>query len=138
MELSVAPTTVSAWIAVMAGAGGVALGMFAKASKTMLDARKNIGEVDLIRRLEARLIVSEQERKSAIDDAREAWKTRTSDAQSIARLMERELALQAQVTRIQDEFDSFKRFIYKRYPEAQEFFPSGFMPMERRTSSDGD
>lgn len=109
---------VSAWVAMLAGIGGIALGLFVKTAKAQLEAKKAEAEGGLIERLL-------KERDEALTDAREAWKTRLADAQAISRAIEREIAMRDKFDHLQGEFDAFKRLIVRRYPEMADFFPSG-------------
>ncbi len=113
------PTTgeVSAWGAMGAAALTFALGLFVRTTKARLEAQRSAAEGELIQRLL-------KERDDALVDSREAWKTRTADAQAIARAAEREIAMRDKFDHLQAEFDAFKRLIVRRYPEMADFFPS--------------
>lgn len=116
--MDIAPAEVSTWFAGLLTAAGVALGMFVKASKAMLDAKKHGAEGDFIERLQKRA-------EQAEADAREAWATRLADTQALARSLEREIALRADITRLQQELVDVRRLIVRHFPDAADFFPSG-------------
>lgn len=110
-------TEVTTWLGVIGTAVVAALAMWVRASKANATVKKQNVEGDLYERLV-------KERDDAMRDAREAWATRTHDAEQIARLIAREEALRNDMVRLRDEFSAWKRMILRRFPEAADFMPS--------------
>lgn len=67
-----------------------------------------------------------KERDDALADAREAWRVRQVDVESIARLTSQNLYQQQEIERLRDEFSSFKRLIVRLYPTTRAFLESEF------------
>jgi len=84
-----------------------------------------------------------KERDSALADAREAWRVRQVDVESIARLTSQNLYQQGEIERLRDEFRAFKRLIVRLYPASRAFLeseyplPTDLAPLpERRVTPD--
>ena len=74
------------------------------------------------------LLLLLKERDQALASAREAWRQREEDAQSIARLSSQTAFQQAEIDRLHAEFDHFKRTIVRLYPTTRQFLESDFQP----------
>lgn len=66
-----------------------------------------------------------KERDEALASAREAWRVRQVDAESIARLTSQNIYQQQEIERLKLEFASFKRLIARLYPTTRSFLESG-------------
>lgn len=69
-----------------------------------------------------------KERDEALASAREAWRVRQVDAESIARLTSQNLYQQQEIERLKVEFSAFKRLIARLYPSTRSFLESDFSP----------
>ena len=67
-----------------------------------------------------------RERDEAIASAREAWRVRQADAESIARLASQNTFQQQEIERLKGEFAAFKRLIARLYPNTRSFLESDF------------
>ena len=67
-----------------------------------------------------------KERDEALASAREAWRVRQVDAESIARLTSQNLYQQQEIERLKSEFAAFKRLMVRLYPTTRSFFDSDF------------
>jgi len=67
-----------------------------------------------------------KERDDALASAREAWRVRQVDAESIARLTSQNIYQQQEIERLKQEFASFKRLIARLYPSTRAFLESDF------------
>jgi molecular chaperone GrpE (heat shock protein) len=74
------------------------------------------------------LVLLLKERDQAFASAREAWRQREEDAQSIARLTSQTAFQQAEIDRLHAEFQRFKRMIARLYPTTRPFLESDFSP----------
>ena len=74
------------------------------------------------------LLLLLKERDQALATAREAWRQREADAQSIAQLASQNAFQQAEIDRLHDEFKQFKRTIARMYPTTRPFLESDFQP----------
>lgn len=66
------------------------------------------------------------ERDEALASAREAWRVRQVDAESIARLTSQNAYQQSEIERLKTEFSSFKRLVARLYPATRVFLESEF------------
>ena len=121
------PTTadISAWVSAVVAAVLVGLGLWVKASKANADVKRNTADGDTYSHLTQALEAAIRERDAALADARSAWGRRTEDAAKIAHLEAREVQLTGDLTRLREEFESFRRLIVRRFPESADFMPSG-------------
>jgi len=70
-----------------------------------------------------------KERDEAVGMAREAWRDRQVDVESIARLQSQNAYQQAEIERLKSEFGSLKRLIARLYPETRVFLESDFQQL---------
>jgi hypothetical protein len=105
------------WLSVIATAAAAGLAARLRVSKVETAVIKQKAEGDLYEQLT-------NERDKALEDAREAWSTRTADAQAIARMTEREIALREEIARLRDDFERFTRLMVRHFPGAADFLPS--------------
>lgn len=68
-----------------------------------------------------------KERDKALADAREAWRVRQIDAEAIARLTSQNVYQQEEITRLMEEFATFKRRIGRLYPPSRRFLDSDYV-----------
>jgi hypothetical protein len=112
--------TVGAW-----GAGIVALATSAavlarRLSKDRTEITKDAAEASFVSQLL-------KERDAAIASAREAWKERYQDSNTIARLKAENEYQARELARLSDDFAAFKRLLGRMYPETRPFVESGFI-----------
>lgn len=67
-----------------------------------------------------------KERDEALANAREAWRVRQVDAESIARLTSQNIYQQQEIERLKQEFASFRRLIARLFPATRAFLESDF------------
>lgn len=112
---------VAGWTAaVLTAVGGVAL-MRRRLSRDRTEITKDRVESEFVELLL-------KERDQALATAREAWRQREVDAQSIARLTSQNTFQQAEIDRLLAEFERFKRVVVRLYPPTRTFLESDFQP----------
>jgi len=110
------------WTAVVTAAvstvGGVAL-LRRRLSRDRTEMTKDRAESAFITQLL-------KERDAAVTLARDAWRDRQTDVESIARLQAQNAYQQSEIERLKAEFGSLKRLIARLYPETRVFLESDF------------
>jgi hypothetical protein len=104
--------------AVIGAAGGAAV-LRRKLSRDRTEMTKDRVESQFVQLLL-------QERDEALESAREAWRVRQVDAESIARLTSQNLYQQQEIERLKAEFAGFKRLVARMYPATRQFLESDF------------
>jgi hypothetical protein len=104
--------------AVIGAAGGAAL-LRRRLSKDHTEMTKDRVESEFV-------VLLLRERDDALESAREAWRVRQVDAESIARLTSQNAYQQQEIERLKAEFAAFKRLIARMYPATRVFLESDF------------
>lgn len=114
--------TIAGWTAAATAAVGAAGGA------ALLRRRLSRDRTEMTKdRVESEFVVLLlKERDEAIDNAREAWRVRQVDAESIARLTSQNNYQQGEIERLKTEFATFKRLVARLYPTTRPFLESGF------------
>ena len=114
--------TIAAWTAAVTAGIGVLGGA------ALLRRRLSRDKTEMTKdRIESQFVtLLLRERDEALASAREAWRVRQVDVESIARLMSQNNYQQAEIERLKAEFASFKRLIARLYPATRAFLESDF------------
>lgn len=103
------------------GAAGGAIALRRRLSRDRTEMTKDRVESEFV-------VLLLKERDEALANAREAWRVRQVDAESIARLTSQNLYQQQEIERLKGEFGAFKRLIARLYPATRPFLESDFPP----------
>lgn len=106
--------------AVIGAAGGAAV-LRRRLSRDKTEMTKDRVESEFV-------VLLLKERDEALASAREAWRVRQVDAESIARLQSQNLFQEQEIQRLKQEFGAFKRLIARLYPATRAFLESDFPP----------
>lgn len=117
MEADIAGWAAAA-TAVVGAAGGAAL-LRRRLSRDRTEMTKDRVESEFV-------VLLLKERDEALESAREAWRVRQVDAESIARLTSQNAYQQGEIERLKEEFHAFKRLIARLYPATRVFLESDF------------
>lgn len=116
--------TVASWGAAAVAFIGSAALLRRRLSKDRTEIAKDTAEANFVQRL---LI----ERDAAQADAREAWRARQVDAETIARLVSQSAGQAKDIKRMIETFAAFQRKIGRMYPETREFLDTDWHPLPK-------
>jgi hypothetical protein len=120
---------VAAWTAAITGsigaAGGAAL-LRRRLSRDRTEMTKDRVESQFVVLLLKERDDAMENAGKAWDNAREAWRMRQVDAESIARLTSQNQFQQQEIERLKTDFAAFKRLIARLYPATRNFLESDF------------